>query len=676
MTRAAMFAGAAVAAIVGAGAGTGAAGTPRVATERKDDLAAMFGARPAIATPALSPDGTRVVYLQPDGGAGTAAMVAPIDGSAPGRAIAATSGGAARLSQCDWADAKRIVCSTYMIQATNLGDRQMTLAFTRMQAFDADGGHPAILSQQSTGAAQLRISQYGGDVIDWMQGDTGKLLIERDHVPEQSIGTRLSHTADGMGVDLVDTRTLAATKVEDADPDAGAFLSDGRGTVRMRAMNRSFGRGALKDVTVWQYRRKGERTWIGFANTLGTGPGLNPLAIDPDTDSVYCLDKKDGRDALYRVSLDGTMRKDLVYADPHVDVTDVVRVGRRPRIVGFETTSETHAVTYFDPEYRALAASLSKALPKLPIVTFAGASADGTKLLIFAGSDVDPGRYYVFDRTTKHLNEIALARPALERQPLAAMTPVTFKAADGTPIPGYLTLPPGGAKTGLPAIVMPHGGPASHDEWGFDWLAQFYAARGYAVLQPEYRGSTGYGDDWQMKNGFKSWRVAIGDVTDAGRWLVAQGIADPAKLAIVGWSYGGYAALQSQVVAPDLFKAVVAVAPVTDLDALRNEQIGYTTAGITRDYIGTDAASIAAGSPARHAGMFKSPVMLFHGTLDRNVGVRESEMMDERLRAVGKDSRVVIYDGLDHSLPSGEIRADMLRRSDAFLRAALHMPAA
>src|SRR3546814_16872493 len=124
---------------------------------------------------------------------------------------------------------------------------------------------------------------------------------------------------------------------------------------------------------------------------------------------------------------------------------------------------------------------------------------------------------------------------------------------------------------------MPHGGPASRDQWGFDWLTQFFVNRGYAVLQPNYRGSTGYGDDWFNDNAWHSWKTAIGDVNDAGRWLVKQGIADPAKLAIVGWSHGGYAALQSNVLDPALFHAVVAVAPVTDLGLLRAAHTGYVT---------------------------------------------------------------------------------------------------
>ena len=248
--------------------------------------------------------------------------------------------------------------------------------------------------------------------------------------------------------------------------------------------------------------------------------------------------------------------------------------------------------------------------------------------------------------------------------------PVTYRAADGTQIPAYLTLPPGGAQRGLPAIVMPHGGPSARDEWGFDWLAQYFANRGYAVLQPNFRGSAGYGEAWFQRNGFVSWRTAIGDVNDAGRWLVGEGIAAPARLAIFGWSYGGYAALQSSVLDPELFRAIVAVAPVTDLNLARNEWVGFTNAANVRDFFGS-GPHIREGSPLQNAERIRAPVLMFHGDLDRNVGIAQARAMDDRLRAAGRRSELVAFRGLDHQLDDSSARADLLRRSDAFLRQAL-----
>jgi dipeptidyl aminopeptidase/acylaminoacyl peptidase len=217
---------------------------------------------------------------------------------------------------------------------------------------------------------------------------------------------------------------------------------------------------------------------------------------------------------------------------------------------------------------------------------------------------------------------------------------------------------------------MPHGGPSDRDSWGFDWLPQFYAARGFAVLQPEYRGSSGYGDAWYQNNGFKSWRIAIGDVTDAGRWLVSSGIADPRKLAIVGWSYGGYAALQAAVIAPDLFKAVVAVAPVTDLAMLKSESLNWSDNMLRSDFIGS-GDHIREGSPAQNAQKIKAPVLLVHGTLDANVNFNQSTTMASRLRAAGGKVQLITFEGLDHQLPDSTARTKLLGESDAFLQSTL-----
>jgi dipeptidyl aminopeptidase/acylaminoacyl peptidase len=341
-------------------------------------------------------------------------------------------------------------------------------------------------------------------------------------------------------------------------------------------------------------------------------------------------------------------------------------------VVGASFALETRSAEYFEPNIKTLISSLSNALPHNALHV-AEASADEQKMLIFASSDRDPGAYYIFDRPTKRLQTFVVARGQLEGVALATMKPVTYPAADGTPIPAYLTLPPGHEDAkGLPAIVMPHGGPSARDEWGFDWLSQFYAARGFAVLQPNYRGSSGYGDTWFQKNGFRSWPVAIGDVLDGGRWLVHEGIADPSKLAIVGWSYGGYAALQSAVVDSKVFKAVVAIAPVTDLPALKQEYFGWSNYDLVSQFVG-DGRQMHEGSPVEHADKIKVPVLLFHGAFDRNVSIEQSKRMAARLTAAGARCELVTWPDLDHQLEDSAARAQMLRKSDEFLRKELGM---
>jgi dipeptidyl aminopeptidase/acylaminoacyl peptidase len=286
---------------------------------------------------------------------------------------------------------------------------------------------------------------------------------------------------------------------------------------------------------------------------------------------------------------------------------------------------------------------------------------------------VVPGNWYIYDRASKQLGLVTAERPELVGKALSPVKVITYPAADGTQIPAYLTLPPGVEDPkGLPAIVMPHGGPDHRDKWGFEWQAQYFAHRGFLVLQPNFRGSAGYGEDWFARNGFRSWQVSVGDVCDGARWLLAQGMTDASKLAIFGWSYGGYAALQANVMDPDLFKASVAVAPISDLATLKNQGRAYSSSNVQADYIGS-GPHIKEGSPAQNPKMFKAPVLIFHGEADMNVEVGQSRRMDRELSAAGKSSELVVYPGLAHDLYDGTARADLLRRSEDFLRASLKL---
>ncbi len=297
----------------------------------------------------------------------------------------------------------------------------------------------------------------------------------------------------------------------------------------------------------------------------------------------------------------------------------------------------------------------------MPLIDFIDSSHDGRKLLIHAGSDHDPGRYFLFDRDKKALTPAMVDRPELEGRTLASVKAVTIASPDGVSIPAYLTLPPGKAAKGLPAVVLPHGGPSSRDTWGFDWLAQFLAARGYAVLQPEYRGSAGFGDTWLNENGFRNWRTSIGDISTSAKWLASQGIADPSRIAILGWSYGGYAALQSAVTEPTLYKAVVAIAPVTDLALLKDDETYFVDKKLVEQEVG-DGPHIVEGSPLRHAGDIRVPVLLVHGDLDGNVNIAHSVKMDAALKAAGRTSELLTFKGLDHQLNDSDARMQMLNR--------------
>ncbi|CAN5344765.1 S9 family peptidase [soil metagenome] len=628
--------------------------------------AAAFGARDRIIDASLSPDGTKVALVVPGPEQSTVLQVLDTATNVA-KPINLADGKPFRMQGCNWASNARIVCTLYGISDRN----SVIQTYTRTIAMDPDGNNAIPLSQKEH--FQDYAQNSDGYVVDWRDGKTDKVLFARDYIPAKAnTVNRALSMAQGLGVDLIDTRTAKVEHVESPDWRAVDYIGDGLGAIRIlgKIEQARPGREDLGDVTYY-YRVPGSRDWKLFSlYEQLEETGMRPLAVDGAANVAYALEKKDGRDALFRVKLDGSMAKEIAFADPKVDVDGVDRVGRQGRVIGARVTHETSEVEYFDPAYQALLARVRKALPRLPMVSILDSSADETKHLIYGASDVDAGRYFLFDTAARKLSPIGQARPDLSGVVLGTVKPITYKAADCTLIPAYLTLPPVGAGKGLPAIVMPHGGPASRDRWGFDWLAQFFVNRGYAVLQPNYRGSSGYGQEWFRDNGWKSWKVAIGDVNDAGRWLVAQGIADPAKLAIVGWSYGGYAALQSNVLDPALFKAVVAIAPVTDLGELKGESQGYGGHEVNKRYIG-EGPHIDEGSPARHASAFRAPVLMFHGTDDLNVRIGESRLMDRRLKEAGKSSELIVYPSIDHGLRDSAVRTDMLTRADAFLTKAL-----
>jgi dipeptidyl aminopeptidase/acylaminoacyl peptidase len=626
------------------------------------DLADIFGTRESVQQVSLSPDGTKIAYIAPVGGRGSGLYVADLAGGMP-KAIAGLNGDPERFLRCDWVADDRLACKLYaVVMSADL------TPISRMIAINADGTNVKMLTP---GDDRLKryANIYGGSIIDLNPGEPGSVLMDQWFVPEQvNTPTRLSHSREGFGVLQLNTSSLSAKVVKEPDLNAVNYLTDGHGHIRIMGIGSTLAAGSSDEVVHWSYRTADSGSWrpLGDLNVL-SNDGVQPLAVDPKLNALFALRKVDGREALYRISLDGSLQEQLVLSRPDVDVDDVVRIGRSRRPIGATFATAERQIAYFDPELKQLGDALARNLPNLPLIEFVDASADESKLLLRASSDVDPGRLFLFDKGKRQLNEIMLVRPELENMKLAPVRAVTYPAADGTQIPAYLTLPPTGPQKYIAAIVMPHGGPSARDEWGFDWLAQFYAASGYAVIQPNYRGSAGYGDDWYEKNGFQSWSTAISDVADAGRWLVSQGIANPSKLAIVGWSYGGYAALQSAEIYPNLFKAVVAIAPVTDLQALKEEFRGWSNYALTSKFIG-QGDHVRQGSPIANVEKMAAPVMLFHGTHDRNVDVKQSQRMAARLQGAGKKVELVTYPDLDHGLPDSKARADMLRKSDEFLK--------
>lgn len=634
------------------------------------NAAKAFGARDMVRQASLSPDGRSVALIQPVGdGQVEGLFIAAIEGERSLKPILLSKGHRERLFSCGWVSNSRLVCNVGII----VDEVGMRLHYTRLLAIDANGENLRVVSARRTGQ-EYSFMQYGGDVVDWLAEDSsGSILMTRDFAQEYSTGTMLANDREGLGLEKVDTVSLKRVRVEPPKDGAVDYIGDQHGSVRIMVQQARTSEGYQKAQFQFFSRPQGGGPWTPFSTyDDDSHVGFRPIAVDRDMNAAYGLEWLNGHQAVVRVSLDGSKTREVILARSDVDVDELIRIGRQRRVVGVSFATDKRQAIFFDPALKALAAALSKALPDQPQIRFVDASLDENRLLVWAGSDVQPGRYYLYDKAGRKLSPLIEERPQLSGVKLAPVQAVRYQASDGASVPAYLTLPRQGPNKNIPAIVLPHGGPGARDEWGFDWLAQFFAARGYAVLQPNFRGSSGYGEAWFQDNGFQSWRTAIGDVNDAGRWLQSQGIAAPDKMAIFGWSYGGYAALQSSVLDPDLFKAVVAVAPVTDLDALREQSRNFTNFKLVDAYIG-HGAHVREGSPAQNAEKIKAPVLMFHGDEDDNVDVAQSKLMLSRLKAAGAQADLVVYPGLDHQLNEDKARTEMLDRADQFIREALKL---
>lgn len=303
---------------------------------------------------------------------------------------------------------------------------------------------------------------------------------------------------------------------------------------------------------------------------------------------------------------------------------------------------------------------------------------DWSRIIFYADGGKQPPRFMMFDRKAKSLSQVASARPDIKPEEIGEVTTVEYKARDGLTIPALITWPVGVARENrknLPMIVMPHGGPESYDSVSFDWLAQFFANEGYVVLQPNFRGSGGFGAAFATA-GYGEWgRKMQHDVTDGAQALFQMGWADAKRTCIVGWSYGGYSALAGGALTPDLYKCVVSIAGVSDLRAMltderRDHGVFSPVYNYWKNVIGDpvkNGDAIDAVSPSHLAASFKAPVLLIHGNDDLVVPARQSDMMQNALKAAGKQVTYLRIGKDDHGLVAPESRTKALSAISEFL---------
>jgi len=396
---------------------------------------------------------------------------------------------------------------------------------------------------------------------------------------------------------------------------------------------------------------------------------------------------EDGRSVIRLAAhTEGTMSVDRIdiatgaetklFQDPVYDVSDTLQDEWTGKVIGYVVDEDMPEYHYFDPAREALQKGLEQAFPGLSVHAVSTDLAGDKAILEVVGPRM-PSSYYLFDRATHHATAIAASYPDLNDSELGEVKSYGYTARDGLHIPAYLTLPPGRQAKNLPLVVMPHGGPDARDDMRFDFLREFLANRGYAVLQPNFRGSAGYGFPF-TRAGLHQWGLKMqDDISDGVKKVIADGIADPKRICIFGASYGGYAALAGATLTPDLYACVISYAGISNLpDQLgydkRQFQMDFTNGSFTTTRMGdmfTDSAQLDATSPALHADAVKAPILLLHSVQDVTVPIEQSEKMRAALDKAGKKHDFVWIDGDDHYLSVSQTRLRLLQEVEKFLAA-------
>lgn len=463
----------------------------------------------------------------------------------------------------------------------------------------------------------------------------------------------------------------------DVHTGAYSLLAKNPGHVRSWVIDRDFQvRFAISGESLDSsllYREKNGDDWREVAKLKDGAASWRPIAFDADNKTVFVSSSHDRQtSAIYRMNVDAMQLGDLVCEDSVYDVDGVVWSKARNRIVGVHYIADRERYQWIDEEYARRQQILDRSLPGM-VNEQREVSDDGTKILVYSYADREPGVYYLFDQVNKKIEELAVVRPKIDPATMAKSTPVTYQARDGLTIHAYLTLPVGREPKNLPFIVNPHGGPFGiRDQWRFSPEVQFLANRGFAVLQPNYRGSGGYGTEFERK-GYRQWgRAMQDDLSDGVKWAIEQGIADPKKVVILGASYGGYATMAGLAFTPELYCAGVNYVGVTDLKIIALSGRDFRGARDWRQSrlgdLYKDADELYDRSPVNFAQNIRVPVFMAYGRRDPRVTREHGDDMKAALEKHGKTYEFIIEDEEGHGFRKAEKSIEYYRRVEAFLK--------
>ncbi|HMJ09106.1 MAG TPA: S9 family peptidase, partial [Pyrinomonadaceae bacterium] len=427
------------------------------------------------------------------------------------------------------------------------------------------------------------------------------------------------------------------------------------------------------DTDILRIGTDGKATKIYSCDAFET---CSPIAFNKDNKRVYMQTNKGNADLIELVMMDvdtGAIEK--VESDPlgKVDFGNANFSDVTHELVSTSYEDDRERIYWKDKKFEKDYNLIKKRLGDREIA-FGSSTSDESKFIVSTYSDTDPGTVWLYDRKSKNLSTLYQAREKLDRKALAPMKPVRFKSSDGLEIPAYLTLPKGVEAKNLPVIVFPHGGPWGRDSWGYNTFAQFLANRGYAVLQPNFRASTGFGKKF-LNAGNNEWGQKMqDDLTWGVKYLVAEGIADPKRVGIMGGSYGGYATLAGVTYTPDLYSAAVAIVAPSNLETLLQSIPPYWEAIRTVFYkrmgdpnTPEGLAQMKRQSPLYSADKIKTPLMVVQGANDPRVNKREADQIVIALRDRNYPVEYLVAPDEGHGFARPVNNMAMIAASEKFL---------
>jgi dipeptidyl aminopeptidase/acylaminoacyl peptidase len=631
-----------------------------------------FGRKPAMIGVDINPAGTRLAWIEDDG---KAARIVIHDLATRSAIRTISTVFPTKLWDVKWASDETLLVNQ-SITRTVMRDRAYTIEWQRWIAVDASGGTNRMLlmidetRENVSDAALVRVNTaFPGKVfmstLDWLSTKY-----------KEEVGSHLTTGRKDSGwvhnLYEVDLKSGNGRLIESGTQFTSDWLTDDTGRLLARAdYNPKYNRFSVfvKDGRSW-------RTIYEVKDCKQ----LHLITFAADKKSVLALGRACGEDRgkIWSMPIDGTPMKPL-FEDPTLEVSRTYTDPISGALLGVGLGGLEQPSRWLDAITEKRIGGLNRSLG-MRNIHLVGRSADGQRVVVSAEDEAHPPTYYLVDYTAKKADILNEAYPLLANVTLGTVRHFNYEARDHYPLTAYLTLPANAVAKQLPVVVLPHGGPEARDHFGFDWLAQFLASRGYAVLQPQFRGSTGFGRE-HANAGRHQWGLRMqDDVSDGVQSLIAEEIADPRRICIVGWSYGGYAALAGAAFTPELYACAVSIAGVSDLPSMLGWD--FSTSGgresdsvdYWRDHIGAAGdPQVIAKSPSRAAKAVRAPVLLIHGIDDTVVPIAQSQRMARALESAGKPYELIELKNEDHwMMTSSASRIRMLTELERFL--AKHIP--